>query len=210
MTDLGTEPGAPCECKLGRVAAVHDLADVHDELGRRWGERGDASVRELTEQFNRRVLRSAFERSGRSPIDGEIRNFYRVLNDDDVDAGSRTRARERLREEGIEITALEEQFISHQTMYRHLVDCLDVSDASAHEDDEAIASTWVDRIRSLEARAARVTERGIEQLRSRGVIEIGSADVLVDVTVLCSDCGTFYTFEELADGRACECGVEPD
>jgi MOSC domain-containing protein YiiM len=205
MTESGTGRDAPCGCKVGRVAADHGLAGIHDELERQWGESGDVSVRELTRQFNERVLRSGFERAGRIPIDGEVGNVYRVLTDDEVDAGSRTRARERLREEGVAVAELERQFVSHQTVYRHLVDCLGVTSAPSHEDEASLASTWRDRIQSLGARTARVAERGVEQLRAGGAVSVGSVEVLVDVTVVCRDCGSFYTFEELLEERACEC-----
>ena len=100
MPGTGTDVEPPCDCKVSRVAAAQGLAGVHGELERRWGADSDASVRELAESFNRRVLRSGVERSGRTPLDGEIDNLYRLLTDDDVDAGNRTQAWERLRRDG--------------------------------------------------------------------------------------------------------------
>lgn len=194
---------APCSCKVGRVAAEHGFGDVHADLERRWA--ADESVRDLATAFNRRVLRARFERSGRVPIEGEISNLYEVLTDDDVDAGSRTQARERLRQNGIDVEDLEDCFVSHQTVYRHLVDCLDVSTEPTHRTDDERVGAWRDRLLSLQTRTARVTERGLDQLRDAGAVEVGSFDVLVDVRVFCEDCGTVYPVEEFLDDRRCAC-----
>lgn len=210
MSDTTADTPPTCNCKVSRVATEHGLGEIHDELERRWGTDGDESVRELAKEFNQRVLRAGVERSGRTPLDGEVENFYRVLTEDDVDAGSRTQVRERLRRDGVPIDDIEEQFVSHQTMYRHLADCLDVTREPAHEDADSRVSTWRDRIRSLQTRLARVTERGIEQLRGTESVEVGSFEVYIDVNVFCSDCGRLYTIEEFLDRRVCECDVEGD
>ena len=205
MPGTGTDVEPPCDCKVGRVAAAHGLAGVHEEFQRRWGADGDASVRDLAESFNRRVLRSGVERSGRTPLDGEIGNLYRLLTDDDVDAGNRTQARERLRRDGVPVEEIEDRFVSHQTVYRHLVDCLGVTRDPAHEDADSRVAAWRDRVRSLETRLVRVTERGVTQLRETDSVDVGSFEVYVDVNVACEDCGGFYTVEEFLDGRACDC-----
>jgi len=193
-----------CGCKVGRVAAAHGLGGIHDELARRWldGE----SVRDLAAAFDRRVLRARFEQSGRVPIEGEIGNLYRVLTDDDVDAGSRTQARERLRQNGVDVDDLDDQFVSHQTVYRHLVDCLGVEKDTARGSS---VGTWRDRLLSLQTRTARVTERGLDQLRNADDVSLGSFDVLVDVRVFCEDCESVYTVEEFLDRRRCDCRTLP-
>jgi hypothetical protein len=206
MPDSEAETAAVCSCKVARTAAAYGLQHVHERLARRWST-GDDSIRELTEEFNRRVLGAALERSGRIPLEGEVANLYRLLTDADVDAGNRTQARERLRKRGVAVDDVEAAFVSHQTMYRHLVDCLDVSRDPAHEDADSRVSTWRDRLASLQSRTARVSERGIEQLHNAGAVEVGSFEVYVDVNVSCVDCGGFYTIEEFLDQGGCDCGA---
>lgn len=203
MTDTEAGTGRRCSCKVGTVAAAYGFEDVDDRLRTRWGD--DASVRDLAGGFNRRVLRAAVEASGTVPIDGEIENLYRVLTDDTVDAGSRTRARERLRQDGVPVEDVEDQFVSHQTMYRHLTDCLETEHESGYEAPEERVDAWRGRIRSLRNRTASVTERGVDQLSAADAVAVGSFDVLVDISVLCDDCGGYYDIEEFLDDRACGC-----
>lgn len=204
----GDDAGSRCSCKVGTAAATYGLAGVHERLGREWYEEGDASVRDLTAWFNRRLLRAAVEEAGRVPIDGEVENLYRVLTDDAVDAGSRTRARERLRDGGVSVEDVEGRFVSHQTLYRHLVDCLGLEHEPAHEGADDRVDAWRDRIRSLRTRTARVTERGVDQLADADAVTVGSVDVLVDVSLACEDCGEFYDVEEFLEERSCGCSAD--
>lgn len=204
MTDYDGPEG--CSCKVGTVAAAHGLADIHERFRDRW--RGDASVRDLTDRFNRRVLRAALERAGHVPVEGEVDNLYRVLTADDVDAGSRTRVREQLRHDGVTVEDLERQFISHQTLYRHLTDCLGVEHESPYADADERVDAWHERIRSLRNRTAAVTERGVDRLSAHDAVDVGSADVFVDIVLACDDCGEFYDIEEFLEGRGCDCASD--
>lgn len=197
-----------CSCKVGTVADSWGFREIHDRLATQWAE-GDRSVRGLTEQFNRRLLRAGFEQSDRIPIDGEIENLYRVLTADDIDAGTRTQARERLRQDGVPIEEIESQFVSHQTVYRHLRNCLDVSQDSEADTATDRIDSWRDRIDALRARTAAVTDRGVSQLASQDAIDGEEFDVLVEITVICRDCGQFYELGELLDDGGCECASTP-
>lgn len=203
MGDGDAGSAQPCSCKVGTAAAEYGLDGIHDELRREWTD-GEAGVRTLADRFNKRVLRAAFRRAGRLPIDGEIDNVYRVLTDD-ADAGSRTQARERLRRDGVRVADVEERLVSHQTLYRHLVDCLDASHDPESKTDAERVEAWRDRLLALQNRTAGVAERGIEQLDDSGSVRVGSFDVMVDVNLLCEDCGGFYTVEEFLDRGACDC-----
>jgi len=193
-----------CSCKVGTVADRWGFPEIHDRLAAQWTD-GDHSVRDLTDRFNHRLLRAGFEAADRIPIDGEIGNLYRVLTADDVDAGTRTQARERLRQDGVPIEEIESQFVSHQTVYRHLRNCLEVSPDSETETATERIDSWHDRIEALRARTTAVTDRGISQLASQDAIDGENFDVLVDITVICTDCGQFYDLDELFDERGCDC-----
>ncbi|MFC6722725.1 rod-determining factor RdfA [Halobacteriaceae archaeon SHR40] len=197
-----------CSCKVGTVADSCGFPEIHDRLAAQWTD-DDHSVRDLTEQFNRRLVRAGFEQADRIPIDGEIENLYRVLTDDDVDAGTRTQARERLRQDGVPIEEIESQFVSHQTVYRHLRNCLGVSRDDETETATECIDSWRDRIDALRARTAAVTDRGVSQLASQDAIDGEAFDVLVDITVICDDCGQFYDLDELFEGRGCDCASTP-
>lgn len=203
MTEEDPGPDDRCSCKVGTVAQAYGLDGIDERLGERW--RGDESVRDLAAWFNREILRAALERAGTVPIDGEVDNLYRVLTDDDVGAGSRRRARQRLRDDDVSVEDVEDQFISHQTLYRHLVNCLDVNHDSEPEGADDRIRVWRDRIRSLRNRTAQVTGRGLDQLSTADAVEIGSPDVLVDISVFCEDCGEFYDIESFLEERECDC-----
>ena len=194
-----------CSCKVGTVAAEYGLDAIHRELQREWTGENSKSVRELTTKFNRRVLRAAYAEAGKLPIDGEIANIYRVLTASDVDAGSRTRAREQLRQAGVAVDDVESKFVSHQTLYRHLVNCLDAEFEPEEKTDAERIETWEERLLALQNRTSNVTKQAVEQLSERDTVDIGSFDVLLEINVLCEDCGNFYTLEEFLQNRACGC-----
>ena len=210
MTDADTEPAQVCSCKVGSVAATYSLGDVHDELARKWGTEDGPSVRELTDTFNKRVLAVAFREAGTLPIDGEVDNIYRVLTADSTDAASRMRARDRLQQVGIEIDEVEDALVSHQTLYRHLVNCLDTSYEAAEKTAEERVGEWRTRLLALQNRTTDITTQGIEQLSAADAVDIGSFTVTTEVTVSCENCGRFYTVEEFLDAGECDCGTALD
>lgn len=205
---MGKPEGQPCDCKVGTVAAEYGLDDIHTELHQEWTSEDSQSVRELATQFNQRVLRVAYADTGQLPIDGEISNIYRVLTEEDVDSGSRIRAREQLRQAGVAIDDVEGKFISHQTLYRHLVNCLDASVETEEKTDDERIEDWEKRLLALQNRTTNVTERAIHQLAKSDSVAVGSFDVLLELNVLCEDCGDFFTLEEFLQERACDCHAE--
>ncbi|MEF8828031.1 MAG: hypothetical protein V5A49_03285 [Haloarcula sp.] len=197
-----------CSCKVGAVATEFDLGDTYERLGPAWTGDDGESVRSLAESFNRQVLRAAFVDAGTLPLDGEVANVYRILTDEGVDEGERTKCRERLRQQGIPIDHVTERFVSHQTLYRHLVNCLDVSYETGEKTAKERVESWRGRLLALQNRTNRVAERAVEQLADSGAVSIGNADVTTEVTVTCEDCGGFYRIEELLDSRTCECASD--
>jgi hypothetical protein len=205
MTETVAGDNPPCSCKVATAAGAYGLDGIHGELAQRWGRTDGPSVRALAESFNTQCLQAAFRRAGRFPLDGEVANAYHLLTDNDVDPVEQSRAREQLRQDGIDVATVEDRFVSHQTMYRHLTECLDVTHEKADHSDSERIETWRDRLRALENRTDRVTARAVQQLTEAGAIDITKADVSVDVSVACESCGGFYRVEELFDVRRCDC-----
>jgi hypothetical protein len=208
MTDQAEHATGRCSCKVGAAATEFDLDDAYERLGAEWTDDDGESVRSLAESFNRQVLRAAFVDAGTLPLDGEVANVYRILTEEGVDEGERTRCRERLRQQGIPVDDVTERFVSHQTLYRHLVDCLDVSHEPGEKTAEERVDAWRSRLLALQNRTSRVAERAVEQLVDSGAVSIGNADVTTEVTVTCEECGGFYRVEELLDSRRCECATD--
>lgn len=206
MTDRSDPTGqhAVC-CKLGRVADQHGLSTLSDDLIAYWTGTGakQYSTRELATLVNQRVLESAFNQASLSYKEGEIENTYKLLTDDDVTSGTRVQTRNELERDGVPIERIESDFVSHQTVYNHLTDCLGVS-LDPPTDEERL-ERGAERLGALQNRTEAVTVDTIAQLQRNDVVDIGAFDVLVSVMVTCEDCHQQYTIRELLDEQACAC-----
>lgn len=194
----------PRRSKVGRLIAEHDLEGMGRRLEGRWtGESGEKhSLRDLADFFNQHLLRAVMEDAGRRPLDGEIENLYRLLTDEAVSGGVRTEARHSLERDGIDVDALESSFVSHQAIHTYLTKYRGAShDAEDRDQLEKDRET----VRRLVSRTATVTESTLERLRDTDRVTLGDFDVLVDLRVLCSDCGAAFDVTELLDAGGCEC-----
>ncbi|MFC7007207.1 rod-determining factor RdfA [Halalkalicoccus salilacus] len=110
--------------KVGRVIREYGLDGLGTELEIRWtGKGGDQySLRALADRFNQRVLEAALEDAGVRSLEGDVENRYRLLTDDDVSAGMHQQARRELERAGVDVDALESDFVSHQSIYTYLTD----------------------------------------------------------------------------------------
>ena len=200
MTDESTPQ--VCDCKIGRVLAERGLSAAHDEVVDRLAT-GSLSLRKAAAEFDRAVLRAALQDEGDLvPLDGEVENLYRLLQDEDVSEGMRVQARNRLDRAGVDVDALESDFVSYQTINRHLRDCL----GRSREDTSSLdVETAKDRIYSLQTRLEAVTGETLEQLDRMETLSVSQPDVYVDVTVRCGVCDEQYPLERLFERGGCSC-----
>lgn len=205
-TQTVTAEGAddPRCCKIARVSAAYDLDGLDQELIRDWTGSGDtSSIRELTREVNERLLAQSLQDAGVISKDGEIEHLYHLLTDEAVSSADRIQARSELEREGVPVDSLESDFVSHQTLYNHLTDCLEVS-RQPPTDRERLDSSR-DKLGALQTRTGVVTEDTIDQLRRNDVVAIGDFEVFVSTTVTCTDCETQFRLEEFLDERQCSC-----
>lgn len=196
------------DSKVHRVAERYGLDGIDDALVARRRADPPESLRDLARFFNHRVLAAAMRDAGMDPLDGEVENTHRLLTDDDVGAGMRTQARNRLEREGIDVDSLADDFVSYASIDRHLTERLGVERAgsgSDGSDDEDRVEELRQRVLSLQGRTAAVTERTLDQLRSVDGIAVGDPDVLVDITVSCADCDTHLPVREFFARNGCDC-----
>ena len=195
--------------KVGRLIQEYEMDGVGQELEDRWLGRGyeSQSLRSLADWFNERLLRAKIERGGGTPLDGEVANLYRLLSQDDVTAGMRVDAEAALERNDIDPETLQDEFVSHQAVHTYLTDFRGVSKEQATTDTDRIekARTTIQR---LQSRLIAVIESNLTQLRNSGRLALGDFNVLVDVQVLCTDCGTSYPITDLLDNGGCECQIE--
>lgn len=191
--------------KVGRLIESYGLVGLGDELERRWTATGDdrLSLRDLEELFNERLLEQAMRDAGMASIEGEVDNLYRSLTSDEVSSGVRTEARNRLEREGIDVDELERDFVSYQAIRTYLKQERD-ADHAQRTDEEQIAKDR-DSIQRLRSRMSSVTEDKLDRLRETDRIDLGEFRLFTDMNVLCEDCGSQYTVEDLLDRGGCDC-----
>lgn len=202
MSDSGTANG-----RRGKVVRLIDdrgLHEVGDRLERRWTAEGDErmSLRDLADEFNRELLRAAMGDAGMQPLDGDVENVYRLLTDDAVSGADRTRTERRLDREGIDVDRLRQEFVTYQAIRTYLKDH---RGASYDPDTGDQVESEREHIQRLRGRVRTVTDSKLSQLRQNDEVDLGSFRTLVQVNVLCEDCGTRYDVETLLDDGGCDC-----
>jgi hypothetical protein len=141
--------------------------------------------------------------AGENPLDGEAENTYRLLSDDDVSVGVRTQQRNRLERAGIDVDALEDDFVTHQAVYTYLTKGLGVSKNGG--DDEDTLEKHETRIQRLRNRLDAVTAQSLGNLQNANDLTLGRVDTTVSVQVYCQDCETQCDLATLFDNGGCNC-----
>lgn len=192
-----------CTCKVGGLIEEFEMTEANDRLVDRWlGVHGDGeSVRSLTNWFNQEVLRAAMREAGDDPVDGTVENLYRLLIDEDVLEASAIQARTELAERGLDPDDILDRFISHQSMYRHLTNCLDAKKGTP----DLSVEKERDRISSMRNRAEAVVVDSLMRLRDADELAIDDFEVLVPIRFSCEECGAIYDVTELVDQGGCDC-----
>lgn len=145
--------------KVGRLIHRYDLAEIGEELERRWtADAGDRmSLRELADHFNRTLLKQALQQNATSTIDGEAANLYRLLTEDDVSSGQRIQAENRLEQNDVE--QLRTDFVSRQALHTYLTKERDATYEQPEVSDEEQVKTRIDTIGRLKTAWSRSRNR---------------------------------------------------
>lgn len=199
-----------CSCKVGRNAERYDLDGLNDDLRRKRFD-DEASLRELADFVNRRILESAIERAGLDLTDiaygavtpdDALSAVYDTLTSDSVTADRVVRVRTRLEQHGIDTETIESDWITHPTVRGHLNECLGIDTSRSTRitpDDSRDTIEWA------RTRCNRIVEQTVSRLVSSGHVSISDFDVSVTIQVTCADCGRTYRPTELLEQRSCDC-----
>lgn len=192
-----------CSCKVGTLTEEYGLSGVNTDLVDRWiGRKGNAeSVRTLAGRFNRRLLREEMRDADVELVEGRVANLYELLTDDDRLKAVRMQARSTLEGDGVDVDRLEDRFVSHQTMYRHLRNCLEAEKGrtALSVDKER------DRIHAVQNRAEAVVDDAVTRLRDGDELDIDRFELLINFRVTCENCGAFHDVTDLLDASGCDC-----
>lgn len=191
-----------CSCKVSRGIDKYEMAGIDDELVHRWAE-GKQGLRKLADLYNRELIRHALLHAGIQPLDGECENIRRILVEPDVTEGMRVQLHKRFENNGIDTHELVRDFVSYQTVNRHLQQCLEIERSTA-ANAPITKSEGIDRIYGLQKRTEHVVENTLIQLERAGEIQVGNIDVIVSMGVSCSNCGGYRDIEDVID-HGCHC-----
>jgi hypothetical protein len=192
--------------KVARLIEEYELEGLGAEMERLWTDDEDRrSLRDLATRFNQELLARTLEEAGVQQLDGEVENTYRLLTADDVGGADRTRVRRRLEREGVDLDALLDDFVTYQAVRTYLRSHREAEYTPAETDPIERETRNLQRLRG---RIDTVTEGKLEQLREDDQITLGEFRTIVDVRVICEDCGgQFDVVDLLADG-GCDCARE--
>ncbi|WP_433634204.1 rod-determining factor RdfA [Halomicrococcus sp. NG-SE-24] len=188
-------------CKIDRVSEKRNLDSIDEQLQERREDSG-ASLRDLEEYFNQRVLEAAMRDGDVEVVDGDAEHTFRLLTADTVSSGTEIEVRDRLRRAGVDPEAVIDDFVSYQTVRTHLRECLNVDTSN---DSELTPTDAKNTVFKLMSRTELITERTIDRLRSAGGLTIGDVDVTLSLRVACTECGEEYPFSRLVDRGGCRC-----
>lgn len=201
-TEIRSESGS--QIKVVRLIEEYELGDIGERLEHQWTTDSDdrMSLRDLADYFNQQLLAEAMADVGMLPLSGEIENVYRLLTADDVGSADRTRTRRRLERKSIDVEQLDRDFVTYQAIRTYLKDHRGAEYAT---DDRPRTDVEVENFQRIRGRSVTVTEGKLEQLVSGDHITLGDFRVLVEINVLCEDCGSQYDVIELLEQGSCGC-----
>lgn len=189
--------------KVARLIDEYSLHELGPEMERLWtANENRRSLRSLADYFNRQLLESAVEEHDLQLLDGESKNIYRLLTDDEVSSADRTRVRRRLEREGIAVDDLESNFVTYQAIRSYLKTHRDAEYTPEESDPVERQKT---NLQQLRGRVTSVTEGNLEQLRASDQITLGEFRTLANVQVICEDCNAQFDVLELLDRGGCDC-----
>lgn len=193
--------------KVARVLESYDLEELGPELEEAWtGDAGErASLRDLAERVNRRIIEAALLEAGEDPLPGEVDAVYEALGSGDAGAGVEQDVRGRLSRAGVDAERLESDLVSYQAIRTYLTED---RGAEYEQPESDPLETARERIQRLRGRLRAVTDQRVSDLGERGRLELGETQTLVQVQIFCTDCGRQFDIDELLDRGGCDCDVE--
>ena len=191
-----------CGCKIGRVTTAYELPTVDTDLVDQW--RNGTSVRRLTEELNKDIIASELDTANVGNVEWSRTPVYEMLQTDELSDAEEIEIRRELERAGIDVEQLATDLVSHQTVYRHLTDCLDASKGDEQTPDERRDQAR-NTVHALQQRTELVTQSTRESLQSANITDLGEPEVLVDLQILCHECGQSMDFETaITDGCNCD------
>ena len=189
-------------CKTGRLLSHYSLHDQEQRLRDEWIN--GKSVRTLCSELNRAVIREELDAAGANRTTWDISLVTDILRGNGTDEVEQFEVKRELDRNGIKVDEVSSRLVSHQTVYRHLTDCLGASKTTEVSPEKRRQRT-IDTVFALQQRLEAVSRSALERLTTSDITDVGSFDILVDIRVVCSKCGRSMDFQTAVhDGCDCE------
>lgn len=182
-------------CKVDEVVARYGegrLSDqydsIHDHLLALWtgaDEFESHGYRWLTEWFNKRLIKTAYDESGRLTLGTRLEHDYETLTgDDDI---RREELLVDLQQEGVNGRQLVDDMVSWSTMRRHLQECLD-----GEKPDQSAETDWErDSVDIATEQLEEKVRKALSSYENKDRIAGASdAEITVQVQLSCPECPT--------------------
>jgi hypothetical protein len=186
-------------CKVDRLIEKYDLNNLNKRILRRY-KKEDASLRDLENYVCKQVLGQSMKNADMNRFGKKQDYYYRLIQSSDK-LDNKT-ARDDLSEFGISVDEVKSNFVSYQTIRKHLNVCLN-QDTSKNYTPRPTKEKQ--HIVDLRGRCKSVINRTIERLRKHDIIEMGEPEVMVSFKIRCEDCGQIYSVHQLFNRRRCNC-----
>ena len=191
--------------KVARNIEAYGLAGLGATLAEYWTRSEDRySLRDLATFFNKRLLESKLTDAGLSPTATQLDHYYAVLADGDVSRGEAIKTRRDLERNGVDVEAIRDDFVSHQSMHTYLRS----EQGSSFDGSDDPVENRAKTLKRLQNRVTAVAEHTLDTLSNTGRIDVGDPDVYVDVRVYCARCGTERPILDVLEAGGCDC--DPD
>lgn len=191
-------------CKVDRMADKYGLHGIDEELRRRHAD--EESLRALQRFLNARILERELQDAGADPL-GAPADIYDQLVDDDTDAGKLASLEAKLRQRGVDLEAVRNDFVSHVTVGTHLNDCLN---RSTEREPDVTPRSATETIAWSRTRMERIVAETLGRLENTDQLDIADPTVAGSITITCEECGSTHTPRELVDRGSCDCESPPE
>lgn len=203
MDTSNASPDRSRRSKVARLINEYDLQGLGPELEQLWtADENRWSLRELADYFNKEILETAVEDADIQFLEGELKNSYRLLTEDEVSSADRMRIRRRLKRDGVDVDKLESDFVTYQAIRSYL---RNNRNAEYTPDTTDPIDREKKNIQRLRGRMTSVTDGKLEQLRSRNIVDLGEFHTLANIQVICEDCNAKFDMLELLERGRCNC-----
>lgn len=193
------------QSKVTRVIDAYDLGSIGADLEAAWTDTtgNRMSLRDLTDRFNQAVLAAALDDTTASltETDREVKRLYEDLISDA--ASEEVTARRELERRGIDINAVESDFVTHQTIYNYLTE---IRNAAVPANDRNPVEQRIEAIEKLQGRLNSVIETSLTTLANVDQLDHDAYHVLIEVGLSCPQCGASTPLKELLRTGGCSCG----